>query len=168
MGRLRGDKDAANFLRVAAEVTALFGASDCTLYRHFGAQNENIAIKDPVWDEPSTTPVYKAYDLPCSWFGMDNVTDASEMGRDETQSSRAYIALLHLIEAGVTRDESKDYVDTGDILSIHSRCGHETQVYDIVQVTRSGWVNASDKFTGYDLEVKRRLKYVPERKTQDD
>lgn len=168
MGRLRGGNEAAYFQKIAAEVTELFGTLDCSLYRHYGAEDTNLALKDPVWDEPSTTPAYKKYDLPCSWFGQDSLVDASEFGRDITQSSRAYLALLHLIQAGAPLDQSNDYVETGDILAIHNRCGHEVEIYDIIQVVRAGWVNSSDQFTGYDLELKRRDKYVPERKTQDD
>lgn len=168
MGRLRNGRDAALFRRIAAEVTDLFGTADCTLYRYSAALDENLAGKDPIWDEPTTTPTYKKFSLPCNWFDYNSTANPSEFGRDDEIDATAFLALNHLIGAGVPPDENKDYVEPGDIISIHDSCGHEIQVYDILQTNRMGWVNSSDRFTGYELELKRRSKYVPERKTQDD
>lgn len=168
MGRLRSGKDAALFCRIAAEVVDLYGTTDCTLYRFSAALDENLAGKDPLWDEPKVTPTYEKFKLPCHWFDYNTTANPSEFGRDDEVDATAYISLNHLISAGVPSDENKEYVEPGDILSVHDKCGRETQFYDIIQTNRDGWVDSSDQYTGYNLELKRRAKYVPNRKTQDD
>ena len=166
MGRLRGDRDAALFCRIAAEVTDLFVTVDCTLYRYFGAEDENLARKDPLWDEPTTVAAFEAYELPCFWFDWNSNNDQTEHGRDEEIDARAYLTTVHLEAAGVIVDPDGERVTVGDVISIHDKCGHGRYDYDILQTNREGWVNNSDKFVGYVLNLKRRDKYVPERKTR--
>ena len=166
MGRLRNDRDAALFHRIAGEVSDLFGTADMTLYRYFGAEDDNIARKDPLWDEPTTVAAFEAYKLTGFWFDWNSSNDQTEHGRDEEIDATAYVAVHHLVASGVILDPDLEYVSVGDVLAIHDKCGHGRFDYDILQTNRVGWVNNSDKFTGYNLDLKRRDKYVPERKTR--
>jgi hypothetical protein len=165
MGRLRSGKDAEYFCRVAAEVTELYGTSDAILYRYFGKEDENLTGKDPIWDEPTTTAFFESYPLPIQWFDYASISNASEHGRDQEIDATAYITVTHLVAASVPLDPDKEYVAAGDTLAIHTDCGNERIEYDIIQINRDGWVDSSDVFVGYSIELKRRDKYVPERKT---
>ena len=77
--------------------------------------------------------------------------------------NRIYVAVNHLLKALVSRDANNELVAEGDVIKIHSR--GEWREYDIIQVSRTGWINDTDKFTGYELDVVRRDKYTPDRKT---
>lgn len=165
MGRLRSGKDADYFCRIAGEVTDLFGTDDAILYRYFGKEDENLTGKDPIWDEPTTTAFFESYPMPVQWFDYTTISNESEHGRDEETDATAFLTVAHLIAAGVPVDPDKQYVSVGDTLAIHTDCGHLKLEYDILQVRREGWVDSSDNFVGYSVELKRRDKYVPERKT---
>jgi len=165
MGRLRSGKDAAYFCRVAAEVTELYGAEGI-LYRYFGKEDENLTGKDPIWDEPTTTAYFEPYPLPIQWFDYRSLVDTVEHGQASEIDAVAFLTLAHLIAAGVPIDPDKQYVAVGDTLAIHAAgCGEEKLEYDIIQLNREGWVDSSDNFVGYSVELKRRDRYVPERKT---
>jgi hypothetical protein len=165
MGRLRSCEDSHLIAKITAEVTELFGTDDAALYRYIAVWTENINRKDPVWGEPTSTPAYKRFDLPVHWFDWASIENASELGLEqEIEISTAYIALNHLLAAGVPIDQDGDYVAPGDILSLHNKCGHVTTSYDILTVDRDGWINSTDQFTQYKLSLKRRQKYEPERK----
>jgi hypothetical protein len=168
VGRIRNDREASFFCDRAAEIVDLFGTEDCSLYRAFGEEDFNLDNKDPVWSEPTTTVKYKRYNLPCSWREWNSNVSPTEEGEELEIDAQAYLAVNHLVSNGVIKDNDKEYVAPGDILAIHDKCGHETFFYDILQTNRTGWINSSDKFTGYNLDLKRRDKYVPERKTADD
>jgi len=164
MGLLRSGKDASYFCNLAAEVTNLFGAKGI-LYRYHGKEDDNLSGKDPIWDEPTTTAFFEPYPLPIQWYDYRSNTTAVEHGRDEDVDASAFLTLVHMIAAGVPRDPSKEYVAAGDVLAIHTDCGSERVDYDIIQYLRQGWIDNSDNFVGYALELKRRDKYVPQRKT---
>lgn len=167
MGRLRSGKDAAFLCRIAKEVTDLFGTADCVLFRFSALEDENIAIKDPLWDEPKLgeTVAYKAFDMPGAWSDWNSSVNTGDLGREDDIDALGYLTLGHLVAAGVPTDSDDEYVGPGDVLSVHSKCGRENFQYDILQANRDGWVDSSDQFTGYALELKRRDKYLPERKT---
>lgn len=164
MGRLRSDRDAAFICSIADEVTELFGTENSSLYRYYGRWPENLSGKDPVWDEPSSTAFFERYDLPCQWFDWNSSDNENPQGRGEEIDATGYVTLNHLKAAGVPVDPGGEYVAVGDVLAVHTGCGGETFFYDIIQTNREGWINSTDKFTGYSLELKRRNKYVPERK----
>lgn len=164
MGRLRSCEDTDFIASITDEVTELFGVEDAGLYRYSAVWPENIARKDPLWDEPNTTPAYKLFNVPLMWFDWASVDSASEFGDDSEIDASAYISRNHLISAGVPPDHDLDYVNAGDILVIHNKCGHQKLYYDIVQSDRDGWINSTDQFTQYKLQLKRRQKYDPERK----
>ena len=167
MGRLRSGKDAAFLCRVAKEVTDLFGTADGTLFRFSAAEDENLAIKDPLWDEPELgeTVAFESFDLPVAWSDWNSSVGVGSLGREDEIDAIGYLTVGHLLAAGVPKDSDGEFVGPGDVLSIHSKCGHEEFQYDILQTNRDGWVDSSDQFTGYQLELKRRDKYLPERKT---
>lgn len=165
MGRLRSCEDAAYIASIASEVTDLFGTDDAALYRYIAVWPENIARKDPVWDEPTSTPAYKKFQLPVMWFDWASLEDASELGLESAlEISQCYLALNHLIGAGVPQDQDGDYVAPGDIIELHNKCGHRKETYDVITVDRDGWINSTDQFTQYRCSLKRRQKYEPERK----
>lgn len=170
MGRLRDDREAEYFCSIAQEVTDLFGTDDATLYRFSAREDENLAGKDPLWDEPSETvgtAFYKPFDLPVMWFSWaSNILTVAPMGREEEIDVIAHVTVNHLKQAGVVPDVDGEWIAPGDTLAIHTKCGHETLEYDILQTNREGWINSSDKFVYYELTLKRRAKYEPERKTQ--
>lgn len=165
MGRLRSCEDTAFIASITSEVTDLFGTDDASLYRYIAAWPENIARKDPVWDEPTSTPAYRKFDLPLMWFDWQSTDQASELGLEsEVDVSSCYLALNHLIAAGVPQDQDMDYVSAGDVIEIHNKCGHQKLTYDIIEADRDGWINSTDQFTQYRCVLKRRQKYEPERK----
>lgn len=164
MGRLRSCEDADYIASITSEVTDLFGTDDAALYRFSAVWPENINRKDPVWDEPTSTPAYGKFNLPVMWFDWTSTDMASEIGDDIEIDATAYISINHLMEAGVPLDQDSDYVSAGDILEIHNKCGHQKLTYDIVQADRDGWINSTDRFTQYKCLLKRRQKYEPERK----
>ena len=164
MGRLRSCEDADFIASITSEVTELFGTDDASLYRYSAAAAENIARKDPIWDEPTTTPAYKKFDVPVMWFDWSSNDLASESGDDSEVDAVAYISKNHLIGAGVPLDHDQDYVNVGDILVLHNKCGQQPFYFDIVQTDRDGWINSSADFTQYKMDLRRRQKYEPERK----
>lgn len=164
MGRLRSCEDADFIASITSEVTDLFGTDDASLYRYSAASAANIARKDPIWDEPTTTVAYVKFNLPVMWFDWNSTDNASDSGDDVELDATAYISLNHLKAAGVPVDHDLDYVNAGDILVIHNKCGHQALYFDIVQTNRDGWINSTSLFTQYKLDLKQRQKYDPERK----
>jgi len=165
MGRLRSGKDAAFLCRVTQEVTDLFGQESATLFRHHAREADNLSGKDPIWDEPTTTVKFTGFDLPMMWFDWNATADAVEHGREDYLDATGWITVNHLIAAGVPKDYDGEYVSPGDTIAVHTKCGGERVEYDIIQTNREGWIDSSDKFTQYSLELKRRDKYIPNRKT---
>jgi len=164
MGRLRSCEDAEFIASITSEVTELFGTDDASLYRFSAVAAENIARKDPIWDEPTTTPAYQKFNVPVMWFDWSTNDAASENGIDSETDAVAYISKNHLIGAGVPLDHELDYVNAGDILVLHNKCGQQALTFDIVQTDRDGWINSTGDWTQYKLDLKRRQKYEPERK----
>ena len=164
MGRLRSCEDADFIASITSEVTELFGTDDASLYRFSAVWPENIARKDPIWDEPTTTPAYQKFNVPVMWFDWSTNDAASENGIDSETDAVAYISKNHLIGAGVPLDHELDYVNAGDILVLHNKCGQQALAFDIVQTDRDGWINSTGDWTQYKLDLKRRQKYEPERK----
>ena len=68
MGRLRHDEDFGFLSSIATEVVDLFG-TDATLYRFFEAPGENVAVRDPLYDEPGlpNTVQRKAFNIKLHW-----------------------------------------------------------------------------------------------------
>lgn len=164
MGRLRASEDAAFIASFAAEVNELVGTDDCTLYRYMAAWPQNIANKDPLWDEPEGLPYYEEFKMPMMIQDFTNNDAASDFGVESDNEATGFIALEHLKRFNVPLDHSGDYVNIGDVIGIFDRCGHETTYYDVINTNREGRINATDAFTGYSLSLTRKQKYVPERK----
>jgi len=163
MGRLRDDYERPLFLCVAEEVVDLFGVDDVYLFRWEAA--DNVSIKDPLWDEPTTTAAFKRFVIKAAFQDYAGSDVATESGREIDTDCRIFIALNHLTKAQVPLDRFGDWVVEGDVVGLHYR-GEYTE-FDLVEVERDGFVNDSDKFTGYVCQGKRREKYVADRKTGD-
>lgn len=162
MGRLRDDYENPLFQGVTEEVVDLFGIDDVILYRF--ATADQTGVTDPLWDEPSTVARFKEYKIKAMFLGYSEDESATEDGFENNITDTIYVALNHLIKAGVPQDARGDYMAPGDVIRIHYK-GNALE-YDITSADKTGWVNDSDKFTGYDCDVARRGKYMPERKTK--
>jgi len=165
VGRLRGDYEAPLMRSVAEEVNDLFGVNrDSYLFRWSPANNNTI--KDPLWDEPTSTARFVRYPIQVHYSEYDRTTESDDSGRDRSLDVSIYISLNHLIKAQVPKDAEGESVAPGDVVGFHWR-GEYVEV-DVIEAKRDGWVNDSDSFVGYRLDCKRRDKYVSERKTGDD
>lgn len=164
MGRLRDDYENPLHRCIAEEVIDLFGVDDVFLFRWEAA--DNISIKDPLWDEPTTTVAFKKFVIKASYQDNGSGTDnATESGREMETEIQIFISLNHLTKAQVPTDRFGDWLVDGDVVGLHYR-GEYTE-FDLLEVQRDGFVNDSDKFTGYACQGKRREKYVADRKTSD-
>lgn len=161
MGRLRDDFENPLFQGAAEEVVELFGMSDVVLYRHTAV--DQTGITDPLWNEPTTTIRYAEFKIQAMFMDWQEDMEVTEAGQHQEFRNRIYVAVNHLLKALVPRDANNELVAEGDVIKIHSR--GEWREYDIIQVSRTGWINDTDKFTGYELDVVRRDKYTPDRKT---
>lgn len=163
MGRLRDGYEIPLFHGISEEVVDLFGIDDCTLHKHFTA----VQNKDPIWNEPASTTVkYKQYKIKCMTFDPTSDAAASEFGTIDIFETKIYVAMAHLLKAGIIPDEKGDYVDEGDMIEIKKTGPAQVRslFYDIIKALRVGYVNDESDNTGYELQVKRNWKYVPERK----
>lgn len=163
MGRLRSDYERPLFLGISEEVVDLFGVDDTVLFRFSSAIAENHAVEDALYSEPSTTVQYKQYRIKCLYVDRKNTEQASDNGIEYEASNQIYVSLNHLLKAQVLPDQQGDLVGAGDVIGISLR--DQYFEYDIIEVNNDGYINNSDKFTGYILTVKRRDKYISERKT---
>jgi hypothetical protein len=73
-----------------------------------------------------------------------------------------WISREHLDTAVVPIDRIGEQVRAGDFVKVW--VGGDEIYYDIVEATRDGYVNDSDKWTQYECTLKKRLKYEAERK----
>ena len=161
MGRLRDGYEIPLFQSMSEEVVDLFGMDDVTLHRHNSA--DNTTPRDPVWDEPyNTTPKYKEYKIKAMHLDFTTNFETTDIGGVDLFENKIYVSLTHLLKAGVPQDETRDYIGEGDLFEIFKK--GRNLFYDIIQVDRVGFINDTDEFTGYEVQVKRNLKYVPERK----
>ena len=163
MGRIRNDYEASLIRGFAEEVVDLFGVDDAILYRF--AAVDQTSVTDPLWGEPSTVAKFKEFPIKVRFIDPTTEMETTEQGGHQVWNKRVYIAINHLIRAGVPQDASNDYVAEGDVIAIHTKTGEPDYTLDVIQVERVDWINDSDKFAGYELEVARRDKYHPERKT---
>lgn len=164
MGRLRDCYEAPLFNSISEEVVDLYGVEDCYLYK-FGTVDQR-PVTDPLWGEPTGTARFKRYKIKCLFQDFTDHSNESEMGTDHTWESKIYVSVNHLIAAGVPKNKDGDHIDEGDAIRIHYK--GDAKEYFVLQSDRTGWVNDSDQFTGYDLDVKRNDKYKPERATSDE
>ena len=162
MGRLRHDRDARFFHNVAEEVVDLFGIDDCALYRWYQADNQTN--RDPLYDEPTcgTTRRYVKYLVKAMFYNLQDTTHQSELGIWHEDEADGYISVMHLVGAGVPRDSKEEHVAEGDVLGLHTH-SFGTIYFDIVNSTRSGFINDSGSWTGYDLKLRRTTVFDPER-----
>ena len=162
MGSLRHDEDAAYMHSIAEEVVDLFGTDDAVLYRF--APADNITTRDPLYDEPveGETVHYKPFRTKAMFFSFTNNPFASEAGFYQETLTEGYVARKHLIGAGVLEDKDKELIAEGDVIEFHSRSQGRI-FYNIVQSTRTGFINDAGNYTGYQLSLKRTTKFVPER-----
>ena len=161
MGRLRDDYERPLWMGITEEVVDLFGVDDVLLFRWSAA--DNTSNKDPLYSEPNTQVRFKQYKIKCLYLDYVNSAAASSMGLEFEKGNKIYVALAHLLKAQVEPDCKGGLIAEGDTIGLHYR--GEYIEYDILQANPTGWVNDSDKFTGYNLDVKRSGKFTPERKT---
>lgn len=164
MGRLRDDYEFPLMCNTSEEVVDLFGVDDAYLFRFSAADNNTI--KDPLWDEPMVTggAAYRKFKIKCMFLEYDNTTDASEEGSEAYSNNEIYVSRNHLLKAQVPPDVDGELVSEGDSIGIHYKGDYIE--YDITDADHDGYLNNSDKFSGYRLTVVRREKFIPERKTQ--
>lgn len=160
MGRLRDDYEVSYIRDVSEEVIDLFGTDDVILYRFNPC--DNAETRDPLYDEPTTTLKYRAYAIKALYLDWQDDFLSGSQGSEKNFSNKIYVSLNHLLAANVPISADKEYIEEGDIIELHHR--GDKVIYDIIQVDREGYVNNSDKFVGYTLDVKRNSKFVPERK----
>lgn len=172
MGRLRGTEDAEFVKDITKEVHELFGLEDAVL--HVLDRARAIPAADPLYGEPpsgSRDLFYIAF--PIKLVFEEPVTEdvASEFGDDITQSFTVYMSVKILEEAGIERHSNeerphdKDHVSVGDVVETFR--GVEVNFYDVINVGRTGFVNDTEKFSLYRVEMRRREKYFPERKVEE-
>jgi hypothetical protein len=158
MGRLRDGYESPLILGVSEEVVDLFG-TDAVLYKPDDCAIANI--RDPLYDEPTGTLVFKPYRIKALFLEYRDDFVPSAEGSVNENSNQIFVALNHIIAAGVKPDSMGDYVVEGDLIKIFFR-GKEI-VYHVIQMEREAHFNNSDNFTGYTLDCKRSSKYAPER-----
>lgn len=142
------------------EIVDLYGIDDAVLYRWSAA--DNLTNKDPLYSEPTTTPQYKPFKTKCHRLDPDQDTPSDPEGRDENYSAKLFMALNHLLQAHIPPDDQGDYVNVGDVLLLYIKT--VPIHYDIVKTNKSGYINDTSRFSGYDLTCVRREKFSPERK----
>jgi hypothetical protein len=162
VGRLRHDRDARLFHNIAEEVVDLFGVDDCTLYRWYSADNETN--RDPLYDEPTcgTSKRFVKYLVKAMFFDLMDTPHASEFGLWHEDEAAGYISVMHCEGAGVPRDAKNEHVGEGDVLGLHTK-SFGTIYFDIVQSVRTGFINDSGSWTGYDLKLRRTSVFDPTR-----
>lgn len=160
MGRLRDDYECALFNSVSEEVVDLFGIDGAKLYKYLPA--DNITNRDPLWDEPSPHVRYKVFEVKCMFLDYHDAPNESPEGFHTNFENKIYIALNHLLKAGVASDLDNEYISEGDMIFVFD--GKREFYYDVLNVDRTGWINDTSQFTGYELDVKRNGTFAPERK----
>lgn len=161
MGRLRHDEDFGFLKSIAEEVTDLFG-TDCVLHKHF--QADQVPTRDPLWDEPAVghTVQRKLYKLKMNFFNYDENPVANQNGFHYEVDVKGYVTLQHLLDAGIERDPTGDYIAEGDIIEVNPGTWNVIY-YDVINTNKTGWVNTSHQFTGYELALKVNSRYKAER-----
>ena len=87
--------------------------------------------------------------------------EPGEMGGHVQYTDRIYIALNHLKKAGIPENNLGDFVSEGDMIKVFKR--NRVFFYNIIQADRAGFINNSEAFTGYELQVNLNEKYMTER-----
>lgn len=164
MGRIRDDFECQLFNSMSEEVVDLFGVENAKLFRFAAPGVDNISNRDPLWDEPSPHVRYKTYGIKCMFLQWNDDPEPGPEGQHHMWENQIFISLNHLKKAGCVPDNQNDYVNEGDMIFVFN--GRNEFYYDVIKSQREGWVNDSSDFTGYTLQVKRNLKFVPERKVQ--
>ena len=162
MGRLRHSEDARIFHDIAEEVVDLFGVDDCALYRWYEA--DNSTNKDPLYDEPScgTTRRYKKYVIKAMFFNLSDTPHVSELGMWHEDEADGYVSVMHLEGAGIQKDSKNEHVSEGDVLGYHTH-SFGTIYFDVIQSVRTGFINDSGNWTGYEIKLRRTTVFDPER-----
>lgn len=164
MGRLRGCEEQPLFQDISEEVVDLFGVDDVLLFRYSSV--DQSPVTDPLWNEPTTTVRFKPYKIKALYTDYQNDNNPSEIGEDTVYTNFIWLSLNHLIKAGVKKDSQNEYVSEGDAIRLFYK--GDTIEYFIIRAQRTGFINDTEHPTGYTLDVKRNLKYVPERATSDE
>ena len=161
MGRLRHDEDYGYLKSISEEVVDLFGV-DAIIHKHF--QADQTATRDPLWDEPAQGEGIQrvAYKIKMHFFDYDENPQSGENGFYYEVDAKGYVCLQHLIDAGIERDPTGDYIAEGDIIEVHKGTWNAI-AYDVINTTKAGWVNTSHQFTGYNLALKVNSRFKPER-----
>jgi hypothetical protein len=158
VGRLRDGYESPLIMGVAEEVVDLFG-TDAILYKPDECANANS--RDPLYDEPAGPLVFRPYRIKAIFLEYRDDFVISPEGSVNENTNQIFVALNHVISAGVKPDAIGDYITEGDLIKIHFR-GKEI-IYHVIQMERESHFNNSDNFTGYSLDCKRSSKYAPER-----
>jgi hypothetical protein len=159
MGRLRNGYESELFLGVAEEVVDLFGMDEVILYRLDRASA--CPEYNGVYGEISGDRKFIAYKTRAHYQEITDEFQVSERGETDIYNSTVFFALRHLIGAGIPRDDSREYMQEGDIVIFFWR--GERIAFDIIDVKREGYINNSDTFVGYTCQVKRNSSFIPER-----
>ena len=163
MGRLRHDEDFGYLSDICEEVVDLFGTS-AILYRVFEAAQENVAVRDPLYDEPSlpSTVQRKKYEIKVHWQDLSEEAGHFDTGMNFENTKTAFVTLSHLIAVGLERDIAGDFISEGDVLEINQGT-HNVTHWDIVNTNKTGFANDSHQYVGYNLQLKRNTNFDPTR-----
>ena len=162
MGRLRHGEDARFIHEVAEEVVDLFGVDDCFLYRAYEA--DNTTNKDPIYGEPNcgTTKRFKKYRIKAMFFNLTDTPHTSELGLWHEDEADGYVTVTHLVGAGIKPDDKKEHISEGDVLGYHTY-SFGTIYFDVIGSFRTGFINDTGNWTGYDLKLRRTTLFDPTR-----
>jgi len=159
MGRLRHDEDFGFLSSIATEVVDLFG-TDATLYRFFEAPGENVAVRDPLYDEPGlpNTVQRKAFNIKLHWQDLVEAAGHFDTGMNFENSAVAFVSLDHLISVGVKKDTAGDFISEGDIIQIN-RGTHNVTYWNVVNTNKTGFANDSHQYVGYNIKLSRNTNF---------
>jgi hypothetical protein len=164
MGTFRDEED-RNFIQgVTEEVTNLFGTN--AILHKINAIG-NVAIKDPLYDEPTCgdSPQYISFVIKAFFFAYQDTPFVTSEGLYSEATASGHVTFNHLEQAGVTPDPiTSERLSEGDVIELHPDPQYGRIVFDIIQTTKDGFINDTGRYTGYTFTMKRSTKYPPERK----
>lgn len=161
MGRLRDGYESPLFHGIAAEFVELFGTEDVALWKFSEADSESS--NDPLWDEYNPGPKYRRYNVMGMRTDQTRSQDTdSPNGLNPEFDATLHIARKHLDQSNVPFDVYGSQVAAGDVIMMFEK--GDVQYYDILRVSRAGFVNNTDDWTSVECELKRRDKFTPNRK----
>jgi len=165
MGTLRGDEDICLFRDIAEEVVELFGVScDARLFKPL--PELQIATRDPLWDEPAAGNKiqYKIFPIKLFYANWETNPEFTDLGLGIEYDVEFYVTINHLLAANVPTDDENQFMNEGDIFEVFRNKAE--WFFEVVKATRAGYINNSSEFTGYNLFMKRRTRFIPQREIE--